>query len=409
MSEIRIICKFWVVLLILGATSATIAKAQTIAPSPDTQVSLLTAAPGDQLYSLFGHTALRIYDPKTGFDRTYNYGTFDFNTERFYWKFALGHLQYFLSTAPFKTAKQAYLADGRAVTEQRLNLSPEQTNRLFRYLQANSKPENRYYSYEFFYDNCTTRVYDAIKNATGDALQFQKPLNREKQSYRQLINTYLQPVPWVKLGINLLLGIPADRIPNGLQTLFLPNLLKNRFAHAQIQTVDRAIPLVRNQTIYSPPHKAVLNPPLLTPGLVFWSLLALVLPLGIGFAGEQSFWRWFDRILFSVVGALGFLILFLWLFSAYPTTKWNANIVWTLLAPAILIGVIHAKHRLSRSRNLIKLITLAAALIAMTFFLIHQQIPAALYPVLVLLIFRGWIYFLMTKQKYATILQVKHK
>src|SRR5699024_7852382 len=113
--------------------------------SQKAQVSLITASPGDELYSIFGHTALRIIDPANNIDRTYNYGTFDFDTEGFYRKFALGNLQYFLSVNEYERAKQAYLKAGRTIAEQRLNLSPEQTRQLFRYLQTNVRPENRYY------------------------------------------------------------------------------------------------------------------------------------------------------------------------------------------------------------------------------------------------------------------------
>ncbi|WP_441000458.1 Lnb N-terminal periplasmic domain-containing protein [Fodinibius sp. SL11] len=392
--------------MVWAIANATVSKAQSISLSADSQVSLITAAPGDQLYSLFGHTALRIYDPKTGIDRTYNYGTFDFDAEGFYWKFALGNLRYFLSTTTFENAKKAYLRDGRIITEQRLNLSPEQTQQLFRYLQTNARPENRYYSYKFFYDNCTTRVYEALNAVIGDSLWFKKPLNPAKNSFRQFINPYLEPAPWVKLGVNLVLGLPADEIPSGSETLFLPNFLKKRFANAKIQNGDNSVALVDNQAIYTPSNKAALNPPLLTPNLVFWSLFVLVIPLGIAFPNKQSLWRWFDRVLFGIVGGIGFLILILWLFSIYPATTWNANIVWTLIGPIILYVVIYKRKHHPQTWKLIELVTLGIILIALTFFLIHQGIPPTIYPVLVLLIFRGWIYFLMSRPKYATILEI---
>ena len=398
--------KFCTLIAVFFGVLTTPLWAQPAQLSSETKVSLITASSGNELYTIFGHTALRIYDPKTEIDRTYNYGTFDFDTKGFYWKFAMGNLRYFLSTTPYENAKNTYLGDGRTITEQRLNLSPEQTQQLFRYLQTNARPENRYYSYEFFYDNCTTRVYDAINTVAGDSIRFQEPLNPDKKSFRQFINSYLEPVPWVKLGVNLVLGLPADEIPSGSEMLFLPNLLKKRFANAKIQNADTSVALVDDQTIYTPANKAVLNPPVLTPKLVFWSLFVLVIPLGIAFSNKRSFWRWFDCVLFGIVGGIGFLILILWLFSAYPATTWNANIVWTLIAPIILYVVIHKKKCRLQTWKLTEPVILGIVFMAMTFLLIHQDIPPALYPVLVLLIFRGWMCFFMSKPKYATLLEV---
>ncbi len=366
--------------------------------SSKAKASLLTIEPGDQLFSLFGHTSLRIKDPVTGIDQTYNYGTFDFNTDDFYWKFALGNLQYFLSITPFENAKKDYLRNGRAVIEQRLNLSSKQTKRLYNYLQTNAQPENRYYSYEFFYDNCTTRIFKAIKAATGDSLLLQRSLNADQKSYRQFINSYLRPVPWVKLGINILLGLPADDIPTGPKTLFLPDILKKIFGNANIQKTDTSVALVTSQTIYAPSNNTGLIPPLLTPKLAFWSLFFVMVPFGIAFPEKTLFWSWVDRILFNIVGGVGILIVFFWLFSAYPVTKWNANIVWTLIAPVGFFLFTTKKKSPSEAWRLTELIILGVLLISMTFFLIHQNIPAAIYPLFVLLIFRGWIYFLLSNQ-----------
>lgn len=376
--------------------------------SPKAKVSLITASAGNELYTVFGHTALRIVDPAKNIDRIYNYGTFNFDTEDFYWKFALGNLRYFLSVTPFKQAKKAYLKSGRAITEQRLNLSTAQIQKLFTYLQINARPENRYYSYKLFYDNCTTRVFDAIKIVTGDSLRLQQPVNTEKKSFRQFINVYLDPVPWVKLGINFLLGIPAERVPTGPETLFLPDLLKKSFGNSRIHNNNTTIPLVDSQFIYSPSNNAILNPPLVTPKLVFWSLFALVIPFGLGFPNKKTVWFWFDSILFSIVVGVGFLILFLWLFSSYTATKWNANIVWTLMAPIVLYIVTNKKKIHLEAWRLIELIILGVAFVAMTFSLIHQHIPAASYPLFGLLIFRGWIYFLMPNPTYASVLEVNH-
>jgi hypothetical protein len=382
--------KFCILLAVFFGVLTTPLWAQPAQLSSETKVSLITASPGDELYTIFGHTALRITDPTNNIDRTYNYGTFDFDTEGFYRKFALGNLQYFLSVNEYERAKQAYLKAGRTITEQRLNLSPEQIQQLLRYLQTNAQPENRYYSYEFFYDNCTTRVYDAIKAVAGDALRFQEPLNPEKKSFREFINPYLKPVPWTKFGINVLLGTPADRIPNGSQTLFLPDLLKERFANVRIQRSDTSLTLVAGQSIYAPSNPAMIAPPLVTPAVAFWLLLGLVVPLSFVFCNRQTFWRWFDRFLFSAVGLLGLIILLLWLFSSYPSTKWNWNILWTLVAPVLLYRILNIdKTTLTWSTKF--WIMVASAITFLVLALIYAEMVFSVLPILFLMIYRGYM------------------
>jgi hypothetical protein len=391
---------FLLLLFLLPGYSAI--RAQPAQLSARAEVSLLTASPGNELYTLFGHTALRITDLTNNIDRTYNYGTFDFDTDGFYRKFALGNLQYFLSVNEYERAKQAYLKAGRTITEQRLNLSPEQTQQLFRYLQNNARPENRYYSYEFFYDNCTTRVYDAIKAVADDSLRFQKPLNPEKKSFRDFINPYLEPVPWVKFGINLLLGAPADRIPNGPQTLFLPDLLKERFAKARMQQSGTSIALVAGEKVYQPAQPATFTTPLVTPAVTFWLLLGFVVPLGFIFRNWSIFWRWFDRFLFGAVGLLGLIILLLWLFSSYPSTKWNWNIVWALPTYFGLACTIR-NYQTGWIRWSLGISMALAAGLLVVFLFIPQDIPAAAIPIILLLLFRtGKIIFSETVYHYIS-------
>ena len=382
--------KFCILLAVFFGGLTVPLWAQQAQLSDKTQVSLITASPGNELYTIFGHTALRISDPVNNINRTYNYGTFDFDTDGFYWKFALGNLQYFLSVNQFENAKEGYLKAGRAITEQKLNLSPQQTQQLFRYLENNAKPENRYYSYEFFYDNCTTRVYDALNTVIGDSLRFQKPLNPAKNSFRQFINPYLKSVSWVKFGINLLLGTPADRNPPESETLFLPDLLKEGFSHARIQQADTSLALVSEQRFYAPQKRSVISPASVSPTLSFWFLLITSLLAGFFYRTNHTFWFWFDRLLFGIIGLIGVLIIFLWLFSSYPSTKWNWNILWSAPALSAFIFSFTDSKRLSGSYR-VCLVLYAAILLLflLSWSFIPQQIPSAILPLLFLLGFRS--------------------
>ena len=140
------------------------------ASAQDYQISLLTCDPGDQLYSAFGHSAIRVLERTTGEDLVFNYGTFDFNTPYFYVKFTQRTLDYMLSVSTYERFLAEYNYYQRDVREQVLDLSPEQIERLVEFLQINYRPQNRFYRYDFFYDNCATRIRDVMDRVLGKQL-----------------------------------------------------------------------------------------------------------------------------------------------------------------------------------------------------------------------------------------------
>ena len=170
---------------------------------PNTEVSLITVGPGSDLYSKFGHSAIRLNDPDQNLDIAYNYGTFDFNTPNFYPKFVRGKLDYILSVDPTKPLLRYYFRTGREVIEQKLLLSPSEVQYLADFLAENYKPENRTYQYDFFYDNCATRIRDVLED-TRPSLQLEEH-SSSKKVYRDLLIEKLQGDPLILLGINLIL------------------------------------------------------------------------------------------------------------------------------------------------------------------------------------------------------------
>ena len=147
-------------------------EAQVTTLSEAAEISIITIGPGKNLYDKFGHSAFRVKDEANGIDWAYNYGTYDFNTPNFYTKFAQGKLNYNLSVAYFEAFYQNYVQENRWVKEQVLNLSSTEKNELFQYLQNNATPENRGYLYDFFFDNCATRIRDVLKAVLGEELQY---------------------------------------------------------------------------------------------------------------------------------------------------------------------------------------------------------------------------------------------
>src|ERR1041385_449800 len=171
--------------------------------SPQAEISIITLGPWQgELYSAFGHSAIRVYDPKYPFDAFYNYGVFSFNQPNFYLNFARGHLNYKLDVDPYAPWRDYYISYNRFVHEQILNLNAEQKQKVFDYLYWNSMPENQYYLYDYFYNNCATKLRDVIKITLKDQVQFDSTFIKTDYTIRQLTDLYLKHQPWGDLGID---------------------------------------------------------------------------------------------------------------------------------------------------------------------------------------------------------------
>jgi len=332
-------------LLLLGVLAwgrAGPSAAQPTRLSAESEVSMVTILPGDPVYSMFGHSALRVHDPALGIDRLYNYGTFDFSDPLFIPKFAYGDLRYFLSVVPYRAALRAYEQQRRPVIEQRLNLTREQRTALFRFLQGNAQPENRYYQYVFFFDNCSTRVRDALEKALGDAVQFTDRPDPQR-SFRHLLDPYAASLPLVDLSFDLALGTPADRQSTPREAHFLPEYLFGAFNHATIETRDttRALVAHTDTTQWIEGYDA-------TPTAFDWPLAAgwIALVLTLGWTGWQATagrrpGEYGDALLLTAVGLTGVLACFLWFVATYEVTEYNWNLLWAwpthLIAAAVLL------------------------------------------------------------------------
>lgn len=203
---------------------AMAALVQADEPNEQMRISLLTCAPGEELYARFGHTALRVYDPANETDIVFNYGIFDFDTEQFYWKFVKGETWYELGAAPMKWFMWEYNETHRPVYEQILNLTPAQRNEIWQTLAVNYEPENRKYLYNFVFDNCATRPYYLIAHALKDTI-ISDYTGYTGQTYRTFIRHYTGALSIEYAGISLLLGPKADQPMNSDQRLFLPEEL----------------------------------------------------------------------------------------------------------------------------------------------------------------------------------------
>ena len=190
--------------------------------SDGAEISVITCGPGSELYSTFGHSAFRILDRKRNMDKVYNYGTFNFATPNFYAKFVRGKLLYELRAYPFSHFLRSYQEENRWVKEQILNLDQQQKQSIYDFLEENEKPANRGYKYDFFYDNCSTKMYQVLEKTLKDQLLFDDNYEPTDFTHRELIQQYLTNLKWSDFGIDLALGSVIDREISTKQYMFLP-------------------------------------------------------------------------------------------------------------------------------------------------------------------------------------------
>ncbi len=285
--------------------------------------TLLTCDPGDQLYSTFGHSALGIVDPEQGINWVFNYGTFDFNVPNFYVKFASGKLLYKLSFGNKERFLREYQYQERLVTEDRLNLTNHQKQKLFEYLKENYKPENRLYQYDFFFDNCATRILDIIYNALGDSLVYHPTGNESEQTFRNLIDEYLEDKYWSDFGIDIALGSVIDNPATDRQKAFLPDYLKEYLFRCTIN--DK--PFITDSKILVKESRPLATTPyLVRPATLLWLMFAVVLFLSIRYRNKP--WIIGDRIFFAAWGLVGIVVLLLWVATDHDATAGNLNVIW---------------------------------------------------------------------------------
>ncbi|MFC2126181.1 DUF4105 domain-containing protein [Bacteroidota bacterium] len=304
-------------------------------------VSLITGAPGEILYTRWGHSAVRIFDPENEFDIVYNYGTFDFKTPGFYPNFINGKLLYYLSVYDFRYMIRDYQYRNLNLFEQQLDLTLEEKQKVFDYLNNNYKPENRYYLYDFLFNNCSSIIRDVFEEILGSKLQFNDDYIVEHISFRQLLNKYLEPAPWGEFGINISLGIPTDQIASSREYMFLPYEMMRAFGTAKLIGSDMQYPFVKFTNMIYQQRNVQIEKVYLTPMFVFWTLFGLVVLFSFYQYRSGKYFKWIDIALFGIVGAAGLLFAFMWFGTDHTTTRWNLNILWAsplhILIPVVLI------------------------------------------------------------------------
>jgi hypothetical protein len=356
---------------------------------PDARISLLTCSPGDDLYSIFGHSAVRVKDPSQDIDWVFNYGTFDFSDPNFYPNFVRGKLNYKLTVSEYRYFEYSYYVENRWIWEQELNLRPGERQFLFDSLVINYRPENRYYLYDFFFDNCATRIRDIFVEALGRESVLDYTGLDQGQSFRQLLMPYLSQKPWARLGINLGLGLPADRLATPWDYMFLPDHMMTVFGDAKLRDGSSSEYFISGQVTLLEGGEAVAGGFIITPLMVFLLVLVATLFVSYGNSGARKAALWFDRILFGLAGLLGFLIAFLWFATDHQVTVWNLNILWAhpfhLVAVFLISSDKYARYlKYYFTANLIIL-----AILILVWPVLPQALPLVILPFIISLMVRS--------------------
>lgn len=379
--------------------AADVQQTAPVAEQDSVDISLITCSPGTEIYQLYGHTALRVREVRQGrrSDWVFNYGTFSFKQKNFVWRFMLGETDYELGVLPYGYFYEEYVREGRAIEEQRLNLTPAEEKALVDALTLNLQPENSTYRYNFFYNNCTTRALRIIEeNVKGKVVW---PKAETGVTLRDIVRQYAQVSPWNCFGQDLVLGAEADRPADVHAQMFAPLYAKHYVEQARI--VDEngnerflaAPPLTLLPAVPMPTDNSAL-----TPMVVFTLLLLFAVALtAYEWVKKKYLWQ-FDVLLQLSQGLAGCIVAFLFFFSAHPAV--GSNYLVSLFNPLPLLFVPwFMKSAANRQRFAGQYVQGTMLLLALLFGLFGlQQYPTEVYLIIAALAVRLFAHFKFVKQ-----------
>lgn len=358
---------------------------------PEAQISLLTSAPSDdEVYTLYGHAALRVQDPSQQLDLTFNYGIFDFSKPNFIYRFAKGETDYMLGITDFAHYIVEYQMRGSCVTEQVLNLTLEEKERIWKALLVNYQPENRVYRYNFFFDNCATRPVALVEKNLNGTVQYHDPY--PEQTFRSLINNCTRNHPWLTLGCDLALGSPTDRLASSHEMMFLPGYLKEAFAQATVRNPDgseRKLVKETNEIGSSDSDSDEIGQTFFTPLMAGWLLFGIVFVMTLVEWRRKTYFRGMDCLLFFIAGAGGIVLFFLSFISVHPCTCPNWNLVWLqpLHGVAVILFCVKKFKKAAYCYHFINFAALSLMLVGWHF--IPQHLNLACIPLIITLWLRS--------------------
>ncbi|MGC6524649.1 MAG: DUF4105 domain-containing protein [Flavobacteriaceae bacterium] len=350
------------------------------------EVSILTIGPGASLNDAFGHSAIHIKDPMYRLDIVYDYGRYDFETDGFYLNFAKGKLNYEIGAANYKPFISHFKSKKREVKSQTLNLSLNEKQALFQKLQQNILPQNKSYLYDFFYNNCATKIKDNIVSVSEKPIEFEQPKDFEQHTFRALIRSQVEQNSWGGFGIDLALGSIIDQVAPVDDHMFLPRYIHHFFEVAKFKNTNE--PLIKKQEILSGQQLNVTHSFWSSPLFIFSILSFLILLVTYKNYKSNTRAKWLDISIFSVTGLIGVLLLLLWFATDHTATAYNYNLLWAFAFNLLFIPTLLKKRVKKRFVGYLKFLILMMFLMALHWSTGVQSFNIGLIPVWIVILLR---------------------
>jgi hypothetical protein len=377
-------------LLLVLAFTLNMAQGGLPILSERAEISVITCGPGEmEAFTAYGHSAMRVIDPIHNIDRVYNYGTFDFSTPNFYGKFATGRLNYMLGVSSYDRFMNEYIREGRWVKEQILALEPQEKQAVFAFLETNYLPQNRFYRYDFFYDNCATKIIEVLERVLPNPILYDTT-QMEEITFREMIRRYQAPFKWTDFGVDIALGSVIDQPMKFNDFFFLPDYVYQGLAGAQYNGRN-LVKHTQDLNKQKCPFGLELT---FTPGLFIGILFFISTFITLNDYRGKKISRWFDFIVFSLSGLVGILILWLWFGTLHTATDKNFNLLWAnpLMLPLAIIILTKASGR-SWFYSMVLATGILVAVGMLGSFFLPQSYHPLFYPIMLILLMRLGLWY----------------
>lgn len=366
-----------------------VSKAQYGSLSEAAEISILTIGPGKNLYDKFGHSAFRVKDSLAGVDVVFNYGVFDFDTPNFYTKFARGKLDYQLGVGYYHDFYNAYVSENRWIREQVLNLSKEEKQAISDFLWTNVLPENKYYKYDFFYDNCATKIRDVLQLTLDKNLEYHHDHIETEYTFRELIRKNLNTNSWGSLGIDIALGAVIDRKATPMEYQFLPQYVYEGAANAKVKHGKQVEDLVKYEKLVFKNEPVEEKSNFLFSPLMIFGLIGILI-IWITYSDKKNKKRsaWLDATLLTITGITGVLLFLLWFATDHTATANNYNLLWAFPLSIFFIYAVAGRNPSVIVRRYVFFLILLLVLLGIHWITGVQVFAPGLIPLLIALAVR---------------------
>jgi hypothetical protein len=363
----------------------------------NTQFSVLTCDPGNEIYSLFGHSGLRIKNTSENIDQVINWGLFEFSDDQlqFGYDFAKGRLSYYMGFQRTASFLYEYQSTNRKVSEQILNLSKENKTKLIELININNLPENRKYKYEFFYDNCSSKIRDLLNEVFGSNLVWGQNKDANQFTFREIINENLQYKPWLGLGINLVLGSPIDVKVDNNNLMFLPKYVEEILDKTIVNERDKKEKIVIQKINLISGAESFIE----ITNISFWFWLSFMFTILLLILKLDLIFKFWSSISLFGLGLLGVVLLFMWFGTDHQGTKNNFNLLWATPTHWLMLIFILSKNP-SLFKSFFAIISLVIIFSTILFwFVIPQEFHQAIKPLILQISIIYFYYYKKNKQQ----------